>query len=123
VTRFPLPPTISKGGASLSGDASKQKSIRCFFSLVVWRFHVSNNRHFTIQGSGVLGSSYYCVQRRGRALACFVKSTLLIFDVAIQQQPMGAIEIVLRFLVWFVNMGKELIDLKLFLLGDEIVVV
>jgi hypothetical protein len=46
------------------------------------------------QGSGVLGSSYYCVQRRGRALACFVKSTLLIFDVAIQQQPMGAIEIV-----------------------------
>ncbi len=65
MTRFPLPPTISKGGASLSG-----------------------------QGSGVLGSSYYCVQRRGRALACFVKSTLLIFDVAIQQQPMGAIEIV-----------------------------
>jgi len=94
VTRFPLPPTISKGGASLSGDASKQKSIRCFFSLVVWRFHVSNNRHFTIQGSGVLGSSYYCVQRRGRALACFVKSTLLIFDVAIQQQPMSGIEIV-----------------------------
>jgi hypothetical protein len=58
-----------------------QVSKRVYTVFLVWLFGGStsqNNRHFTIQGSGVLGSSYYyCVQRRGRALACFVKSTLL----------------------------------------------